>query len=235
MNVVKAYEALADKLLPYVIARPLRLVYEDGANRLWARTPTERMLREPEQGAYPVQVWSMPDLLGLLRDEQPIEIHHRSAAFFEYSRNFMVFDLDTAKHSGVQTSFRWGKRFLQYLVGREEVAHVRMLFTGNRGFHLRTWLRRRHEPEIYDKMVKDFVDGFGEPFLGEVDTLPCKREHYVRCPHSYNVKGSRFSFFVETLDDFTPEIADQLNAALAVHFGAVSTPVVGGEPCAVLR
>ena len=98
---------------------------------------------------------------------------------------------------------------------------------------MRVGLDHRYAPEFYDQLKLRLRDGFQEPFLGEVDMKPSLREHHVRCPHSFNVKGNRFSYFVESCEDFSPEIADELNARiLRCCAGHQDT---GGGPCAALR
>ena len=219
MNPVVVYQKLAEHILPYLYGRPVMVVGADGGHRMWARQQGDGLLRESEQTGVPLQVWSLQEFLDLLTVETPAELHVRARGFWEHSRSLIVYDLDTAPHSGIQTSFRWGKRFREYLRQRPEVSSSRMLFTGNRGFHIRVCLNRRYEPEPYQQLLTTLLKDFGEPFLGDVDTKPSLPQHFVRCPHSFNIKGQRFSYFVDNCDDFNTAAADEMNARILRYCG----------------
>jgi len=168
-----------------------------------------------------IQAWNIQDLSETINMLDPVEIHYRMGHFHETELNEIIFDLDTDESVGIETAFDYGKGLIDWIktCRHDEINQVRMLYSGNRGFHIRVQLKHRYRKELLKTKMDEWVLTYKRPFVGEVDTNMCNPLHFIRCPLSWNKKGQKFSYFVDNLSDFNEIIAQENSDRVKNKFG----------------
>ena len=211
MNYEKIYTALIDEIFPFVLGRPLMIkkgkIYMKKDSKSIA--PSHFVGVAPE--AFPLQVWTREDLISLLKTHNPSELHRSMGRFFETQLNELIFDLDTSPSSGLESSFAYGKGLYDWINQYQEntITNCRMLYSGNRGFHITVTLKTSHSQPYLKKVMENWIAQYGQTFIGVIDTNMTDYKHFIRVPFSYNDKGGRFAFYVDKLTEFTEKIAQE--------------------------
>jgi len=222
MNLKPFYRNILPHIRKYILARPIMFI-TDKTHRQWLDKMYFKgnYISESEDfEKFRIQAWNDPDWEEILELCDPLEVHVRMGHFFETHLREIIFDLDTSDSVGLETAFDYAKGFYDWiLTNREkEVDIVRILFSGNRGFHIRVLLTERLSPIALEAKMLEWKDAYNKPFIGVVDTNMCRPSHFIRMPFSYNKKGKKFSFFCERFGEFSETIAKEKSDQLKESF-----------------
>lgn len=159
-------------------------------------------------GRVPLQIASEDEISPWVDRFFPVEVHMSVTRFFEPSFKTIYVDLDSSAAVGLMTVFDYAKGLSDFVLKMDNVRALRMVFTGNRGFHFHVELSKRLSVEkVNEFMLK--VKEYPQPFIGKIDMGINVPNHAIRVPFSYNLKGKKFGFYVDKLKDFSEEIAQE--------------------------
>jgi len=221
-NLCEFYKKILPHVRRYVFGRPL-LILTENTHQQWQDRFyfKSHFISEIEDfDRFRIQAWNDTDWVDIIDKLKPMEFHVRMSHFFETHLREVVFDLDPSESIGLELPFEYGKGFVDWLNTNvsQEFHEVRMLFSGNRGFHIRLVLKNRKPKEALEDFMNICVDKYGKPFVGKVDTNMCNPLHFIRMPLSYHMKGEKLSFFVDKLEKFNEEIAKEKSQSLLEAF-----------------
>lgn len=206
MNFAKYYARILELNFDLIKYRPLLIISLHDKHRQFQRDFIEGSLCSGDKT--PLQILSKEQIPVLLESYHPKEIHCSSTRFYETSFKNFVIDLDASKANGISTVFDFAKGFSEHIRKSGQVKKVKILFTGNRGFHIHVSLVQRKTFEETGALVESFKE-YHTPFIGVIDTNVLLQGHFIRMPFSFNTKGQKFSYFVDKLDSFNPDIAQE--------------------------
>jgi len=206
MNFSKYYAGILNLNFDLIKYRPLLIISLHDKHRQFQRDVVPGSLCSGERT--PLQILNRDDIPVFLNSYYPKEVHCSSTRFYETSFKNFVIDLDASKSTGISTVFDFAKGFGDHIRKHPLVEKVKILFTGNRGFHLHISLLQRKTFEETKALVGSFQD-YQMPFIGVIDTNVLLEGHFIRMPFSFNTKGQKFSYFVDKLNSFNLEIAQE--------------------------
>jgi hypothetical protein len=192
---------LVEKLLYF---RPLLIISSDAAHRQFKFNPDDSDLSIGDR--VPIQFKLGDNLNSFIEKNSPVEIHMGVTHFFESTFKHLFIDLDASPSMGLATVFDYAMGLKDFVLTISPTRSIKMVFSGNRGFHLHVELSQRLlESEAKEYLVK--VCSYPKPFIGKIDVGVNTSSHFIRVPYSYNLKGGKFSFYVDRLKEFNNDIA----------------------------
>lgn len=193
--------------------RPLLVVTSEGKTRQFTSKAFVLADDLRQSDKTPLQLRSLDGLDQFLNLYEPVEMHMAVTRFYEQSFKSFVIDLDSSPSMGIGTVFDFAKGFGEYISGKPFVKGVRILFTGNRGFHIHVELVSRASSAEVNSMFASFA-AYPHPFIGTLDSNVLRIGHFIRMPFSWNRKGKKFSFYVDKLNEFNSDIAKDFSCKL---------------------
>ena len=170
------------------------------------------------QDRTPIQFSLGDDIDSFVEKYSPVEIHMSVTHFFESTFKVVFIDLDASPSMGIATVFDYACGLKDFIMGISPTKDIRMVYSGNRGFHLHVTLSQRLFPEEVEKFLEK-VASYPKPFIGKIDSAVNSIHHFIRVPYSYNCKGKKFSFYVDKLKDFNEDLAVEWSSRL--YYGAI--------------
>lgn len=204
---------LVERLLYF---RPLMVISTDASCRKFKFDPGVSDLSIGDR--VPIQFKLGDNLGSFIQKNSPIEIHMGVTHFFESTFRTLFIDLDSSPSMGLATVFDYAMGLKDFIQTISPTRSIKTVFSGNRGFHLHVELSQR----LYTSEAKEFLDkvcSYPKPFIGKIDVGVNTYTHFIRVPFSYNLKGEKFSFYVDKLKDFSNDIA--LECSERLYYGAI--------------
>jgi len=209
LNFSLYYKRILPKLSTMLFYRPLMIVTVD----MYKSEEFKRRFESGDRegafklgGRIPLQLTLEEEIPGWVDTYNPVEVHISVTRFFESSFKHIYIDLDASPAIGLMTVFDYAKGLSEYVLKKEGVQSLRMVFTGNRGFHFHVELSKRLSTEEVTGFMQE-VQEYKEPFIGKIDMGVNVPNHSIRLPYSYNLKGNKFAFYVDKLNEFSEDIA----------------------------
>lgn len=210
INLTKYYQKLYPVIAQRIKARPIMILTQDKIHIQKAYTTIHPEFVK-ENGDYYMQAWNEAQYQEIVTATNPAEIHIRNGHFFETELRDIIFDLDAEEASTLDMTFSYGKALVDWIQTNKEseIEKITMIYTGNRGNHIRCLLKyRKNQEQILDWM-DECTTGCSATFIGKVDKAMANSKHFCRMPMSYNTKGQKFSFCVDKLKEFNKDIAEE--------------------------